>query len=243
MITAPATAGGSIGRHIAIRQRKRRLSTGQMTAIGVSLAVHLGIGAYLYTARFDLQMHTYEQDRPTDMVFWHRERIPPPPPPHVDRTPPQSTPIAHTPANPTNLSESTPIPIDPMPHDQLVTPSFTSLPEPRDEGGGSATPEPPHHIVGPNWTSRPTASQMSRFYPERAQRLGHSGSASISCTVDATGRLHNCAVSRETPVGEGFGDAALRLSAYFRMSPQIVDGRPIDGGQVNIPLGFAIPDN
>jgi protein TonB len=41
-------------------------------------------------------------------------------------------------------------------------------------------------------------------------------------------------------MGEGFGAATLRAAPYFRMRPRTVDGAPVDGGRVIIPLRWQV---
>ncbi len=62
--------------------------------------------------------------------------------------------------------------------------------------------------------------------------------AKMQCTVTAEGRLSDCRVISESPPGMGAGAAALRLARLFKMKPHTVDGRPLAGGTVVIPLVF-----
>ena len=39
---------------------------------------------------------------------------------------------------------------------------------------------------------------------------------------------------------EGFGAAAKHLAPYFRMKPKTVDGQPVEGAQVTIPIRFSM---
>ena len=96
-------------------------------------------------------------------------------------------------------------------------------------------------ITQPDWLRKPTPEDVSRYYPERAQRLNVEGRATISCTVSAQGTLTSCSVTEETPSDQGFGDAAMRMSKLFKMKPQTKDGSPVSGGTVRIPLVFKLP--
>lgn len=87
------------------------------------------------------------------------------------------------------------------------------------------------------------AAAEPRYYPDAAQRISLEGRAVISCTVTAEGLVENCEVISEDPPGFGFGAAALRLSASFRMRPQTIDGVPVGGAKVTVPLAFRLPQN
>ncbi|NDC60114.1 MAG: energy transducer TonB, partial [Alphaproteobacteria bacterium] len=58
-------------------------------------------------------------------------------------------------------------------------------------------------------------------------------------TVNANGTI-NCRVGSEDPNGWGFGEAAVKISKSFQMAPQTVDGRPVDGGTITVPITFRL---
>jgi TonB family protein len=96
-------------------------------------------------------------------------------------------------------------------------------------------------IANPDWIRRPTGEEMANNYPRVAQLLGLDGRAVIVCEVTLQGTTTNCVVKSETPVGMGFGEAAISLSDFFRMKPMTVDGAPVAGGRVTVPMGFMVP--
>ena len=45
-------------------------------------------------------------------------------------------------------------------------------------------------------------------------------------------------MTSENPAGWGFGEAAQKLSRFFRMSPRTEDGVPVEGGSIAVVIRF-----
>jgi TonB family protein len=98
----------------------------------------------------------------------------------------------------------------------------------------------PSVYVPPRLMARPSAEDMARYYPSGAARKELAGRAVIECRVALSGAAEACRVVSETPPGEGFGAAALKLSGGFRFSPAQRGGRPVDGQLIRMPLNFRL---
>ena len=92
----------------------------------------------------------------------------------------------------------------------------------------------------PDWLEKPSGDDMAAFYPARAPRREISGKVTMVCQVKTDGRLSDCRIASETPMGEQFGQAALRLAPKFRMIPP--DDLRDNPGEVTIPIVFQIPE-
>jgi TonB-like protein len=99
----------------------------------------------------------------------------------------------------------------------------------------------PNVITGADWLAKPDAESMQRYYPALAAQLGISGYSILHCKVNAQGLLYACTADTERPTGLGFGKAVLGLSSEFRMRPMTLNGQPVDGGMINIPVRFELP--
>lgn len=207
-------------------------------AICASVAVHLAIGAYVLTAVIR-PMTLPTTDTPDPPMTWQTVTLAPVQPLQPAKpimTPPTQT---HAPATPTPITVET-VALTPqktVSHDPVALTSVFG-------GEATGTVEPPrpvpHVITSAAWLSRPSGDQLAKTYPERAARLGVSGSVVLDCRVLPSGSVGTCDVISETPTDQGFAKAALSLGHLFRLKPRTEDGHAVDGGTIRIPVRFAI---
>jgi protein TonB len=224
------------------RPDRRKLSRAATAGIAISVALHAGAFTYLAIRRFVLQPPPVVDGPITEVELFKLPRPEPKPEPQVERPRIERPAVAPRPAEtPPPMLNVEPAPFPPSPEPPLPTldpPVMTADPAPAAAIFAPTPPPAPALIVRPDWLQRPSGAQLTQLYPRRALEREQTGRAVIACTVTAAGRLRGCTVADETPAGAGFGDAALKLSRYFQMRPMTEDGRPVDGGQVRIPVSF-----
>lgn len=225
--------------------RPRKLSREATIAIGASLAVHLGVGAYMGLQKFVYAEPAIQIDEPraTEIEMWRpQERKVAPPKPRPAAV------AVHRPTTQTQTHEVEPIHVPPQPPtttEQTLTPPILATdtgPVEVADLTPPALPQPPRVIRNPTWVAKPTSTQMARLYPPLALERGLDGGATLMCEVIASGSVRNCAVIDEHPKGRGFGEAALASSKHFRLNPRTENGEAIEGARVRIPLVFNLAD-
>jgi len=106
-------------------------------------------------------------------------------------------------------------------------------------GSVAASPEtPPAKFVTPpadpelanlRPVQTPDENDISRTFPDRAQTMGISGSATMNCAIDEQGALADCKVIGEDPPGYGFDQAALIIARRFRWPTVNAAGHSVIG--------------
>jgi hypothetical protein len=95
----------------------------------------------------------------------------------------------------------------------------------------------------PLWLDTPTATDLIAVFPEAANKAGvMSARVVLLCMVAPGGRLDPCSVQSEEPKGYDIGKAMLPAASKFRLSPWSQDGTPLVGGNVRVPIRYAIED-
>jgi TonB family protein len=100
---------------------------------------------------------------------------------------------------------------------------------------------PPSAEDLPAWSRTPSAADMAAAYPPEASKANLAGSASLECTVAATGDLADCVVTGEAPAGAGFGAAAMAVAGKFQMPARSPSGAAMAGRTVAFPIRWLNP--
>jgi protein TonB len=70
---------------------------------------------------------------------------------------------------------------------------------------------------GPDWSRLPVSpAEYRHVYPAKALRERVSGHALLDCGVGVAGEPVDCKITEEQPADLGFGEAALKLSRFYR---------------------------
>jgi TonB family protein len=69
------------------------------------------------------------------------------------------------------------------------------------------------------WKRIPSVYERALAYPEHAAARGISGEATLKCRINDLGMPVSCSVYAETPAGEGFGKALMKLRSKMSFHP------------------------
>jgi hypothetical protein len=89
----------------------------------------------------------------------------------------------------------------------------------------------------PRWAVRASGRDLADAYPAAAARRNIEGRVVLDCLIGADLAIRCRAIS-ETPTGQGFAAAALRVAQRYRSQPTMEDGRPAAGERATLAISF-----
>jgi len=92
-------------------------------------------------------------------------------------------------------------------------------------------------VKTPRWAALPTVTDMQAAVP-KTEGGPNNIRVTLVCEVQAGGTLSACAVDREEPPGQGFGQAILTLAPKFQVALMSAEGMPTVGAKVRVPVRF-----
>jgi TonB family protein len=97
----------------------------------------------------------------------------------------------------------------------------------------SATPEAPP-IPEARFKRIPSVYDRALAYPDHAAARQIAGQATLKCRINSVGGPTDCTIYSETPQGEGFGKALMKLRSKMSFYPPA----PGEGPWVLVTVGF-----
>lgn len=88
----------------------------------------------------------------------------------------------------------------------------------------------------PAWVSIPKTQDLVSAFGDT--KLTGTGRVQLRCLVREGGYVESCEVAREEPTSAGLGAAALKLAPLFRLTAWSIEGLPVTGGHVVIPIRY-----
>jgi TonB family protein len=95
----------------------------------------------------------------------------------------------------------------------------------------------PQVIGKPLWAATPTAEDVQAAFAATPKNIG-TVRVVLACKVEQGGWTSGCKVESEAPAGQGFGQAALALTPKFRVATWTIEGLPVVGGVIRVPLRY-----
>lgn len=89
----------------------------------------------------------------------------------------------------------------------------------------------------PKWAAMPQAADFQATIPKH-ENGPNAIRVVLVCDVQAGGTLSGCAVDKEEPAGQGFGQGVLALASKFKVEPWSAEGLPIVGSKVRLPVRY-----